>query len=124
MSFPKKGRVLPAHSDGTGPFAALVAVTLRQSLGDRPSAIKVVARWTGAGERTVKNWFSGKSGPSGDHFMELVRHSPDVLDAFLIAAGQTDRIAASSVRAARMSLVAALHSLDKFTEETGSAVKQ
>jgi hypothetical protein len=124
MSFPKKGRVLPAHGDGTGPFAALVAVTLRQSLGDRPSAIKVVARWTGAGERTVKNWFSGKSGPSGDHFMELVRHSPDVLDAFLIAAGQTDRIAASSVRAARMSLVAALHSLDKFTEETGSAVKQ
>lgn len=120
MSFPKKGRVLPVHADGTGPFAALVAVTLRQSVGDRPSAIKVVARWTGAGERTVKNWFSGKSGPSGDHFMELVRHSPDVLDAFLIAAGQTDRIAASSVRAARMSLVAALHSLDKFTDEAGS----
>jgi hypothetical protein len=46
-------------------------------------------------------------------------HSPDVRDAFLIAAGQTDRIAASSVRAARMSLVAALHSLDKFTDEVG-----
>lgn len=70
MSFPKKGRVLPVAADGTGPFAALIAVTLRQSLGDRPSAIKVVARWTGAGERTVKNWFAGKSGPNGDHLMD------------------------------------------------------
>jgi hypothetical protein len=116
MSFPKKGKVLPAQ-DGTAPFAALVAVTLRQALGDKPSAIKVVARWTGAGERTVKNWFSGRSGPSGDHFLELVRHSPDVLDAFLIAAGKSDRIAASSVRAARLALVAALHTLDKFADE-------
>jgi hypothetical protein len=117
MSFPKKGRVFPTAADGAGSFAALVAVTLRQSLGDRSSAIKTVARWTGAGERTVKNWFTGKSGPSGDYFMELVRHSPDILDAFLIAAGQSDRIAASSVRAARMSLIAALHSLDKFSDD-------
>jgi hypothetical protein len=115
MSFPKKGIVLPC--DDAGPFAALVAVTLRQSLGDKPSAIKVVARWTGAGERTVKNWFAGRSGPSGDHFLELVRHSPDVLDAFLIAAGKSDRIVASSVRGARLALVAALHSLDKFADE-------
>ncbi|MCA0424005.1 MAG: hypothetical protein LCH61_11900 [Proteobacteria bacterium] len=119
MSFPKKGRVLPVAADGTGPFAALIAVTLRQSLGDRPSAIKVVARWTGAGERTVKNWFAGKSGPNGDHLMDLVRNCPDVLDAFLIAAGRSDRIAASNVREARMALIAALHTLDKFSEEHG-----
>jgi len=51
--------------------------------------------------------------------MELVRHCPDVLDAFLIAAGRSDRIAASNVREARMALIAALHTLDKFSEEGG-----
>jgi hypothetical protein len=115
MSFSKKGMVLPC--DDAGRFAALVAITLRQWLGDKPSAIKVVARWTGASERMVNNWFAGRSGPSGDHFLTLLRHSPDVLDAFLIAAGKSDRNAASSKRAARLALVAALHTLDKFAEE-------
>jgi hypothetical protein len=102
--------------DGVGPFAALVAVTLRQAIGANPSAIKVVARWACAGERTVKNWFSGRGEPSRDHFLELMRHSPDLLDAFLIAAGKSDRIAASSVRATRIALIAALHTLDKFAD--------
>lgn len=47
------------------------------------------------------------------------RFKVGVLDAFLIAAGKTDRIAASSVRAARLSLAAALHSLDKYADEAG-----
>ncbi len=102
--------------DGVGPFAALVAVTLRQAMVDKPSAIKVMARWTGAGERTVKNCFSGRGAPSGDHFLELARDSPDVLDALLKAAGQSDRIAASGVRAARLALIAALHTLDQFAD--------
>lgn len=115
MSFPNKGRVLPLDN-GAGTFAALIAAALRHSLGGQPSAIKTVARWTGAGERTVKNWFAAKSGPCGDHFLHLARHSPAVLDAFLIAAGKSERVAASSVREARMALIAALHSLDKFAE--------
>ncbi|MEJ0050215.1 MAG: hypothetical protein WDN02_03195 [Methylovirgula sp.] len=52
----------------------------------------MVARWTGATERTVKNWFSGHNAPSGDYFLELVRNCPDMLDEFLAAAGQTERL--------------------------------
>jgi len=40
-------------------------------------------RWTGADERTIKNWFAGTNGPSGAHLVALFRHSDVVLDACL-----------------------------------------
>lgn len=116
MSFPKTGIVLPKPGHLDGRYAYLVGMVLRRSLGERLSAIKVVARWTGAGERTVKNWFAGRSGPCGDHFIELVRHCPDMLDEFLAAAGQTERLAGVSVRTARLALVTSLLALDKLME--------
>lgn len=105
MSFPKKGKVLPKKLQEDGGFAVLVARVLRRSVGERSSAIKVVARWTGATERTVKNWFSGQNGPSGDHFLELVRNCPDM-----------------NIRRARLALVSALLNLDKLMEsEAGNS---
>jgi len=47
-----------------------------------------VMAWTGAGERTVKNWLAEVSGPSGEHLLTLVRHSDLVLQAVLILAGR------------------------------------
>jgi len=32
-------------------------------------------RWTGVNDRTVKNWLTGRNGPSGEHLIELIRHS-------------------------------------------------
>jgi len=53
--------------------------TLCAALGDSHRAIKVTMRWTGAGERTVKNWFAGRNGPNGQHLVELLRRSDEVL---------------------------------------------
>jgi len=50
--------------------------------------VKTVMRWTGAGERTVKNWFAGSSGPSGQHLIALARHSDEVLAVLLALAGR------------------------------------
>jgi hypothetical protein len=116
MSFPKKGKVLPKTLQDDARFAVMVARVLRRSVGERSSAIKMVARWTGAGERTVKNWFSGRNAPSGDHFLELVRNCPDMLDEFLSAAGQTERLSGVNIRRARLALVSALLNLDKVME--------
>jgi len=44
-------------------------------------------RWAGASERTVKYWFSGERGPSGDHLIALARHSDAVLYVVLALAG-------------------------------------
>jgi hypothetical protein len=40
-------------------------------------------RWTRANERTVKNWISGTNGPSGEHLIEILRHSDLVFDRVL-----------------------------------------
>jgi hypothetical protein len=45
-------------------------------------------RWTGASERTVKYWFSGERGPSGDHLIALARHSDAALCGVLALAGR------------------------------------
>jgi hypothetical protein len=47
----------------------------------------------GANEKTVKNWFAGASGPSGEHLVALVRHSESVLEIFLRLAGREPTLA-------------------------------
>ncbi|QRZ16040.1 hypothetical protein JWJ88_19600 [Paracoccus methylovorus] len=59
---------------------------LKRSLGDSRSGAKTVAAWTGANEKTVKNWFSDTYGPSGEHLVALARHSDEVLGTFLAMA--------------------------------------
>ena len=57
---------------------------LRNELGDSRRSIKTVMSWTGACERTVKNWLAGTCGPSGIHLVELAKHSDEIFDLFLV----------------------------------------
>ncbi len=106
MSFRKKGRKFRpvsgktflklsdkvAGSDGYE-IAAVIAETLRETFGGTRMSVKTVMAYTGAGERTVKNWFQGKNGPNGENLVELVRHSDEVLEVFLLMAGREDILA-------------------------------
>ncbi len=95
MSFPKKGKSFPkcgdpnsSNGDGgsldpTINFALEIAAALERTLRDRNTRIKTVAGWTGANERTVKNWLSGRYGPCGAHWVVLIEHSDEVLNAVL-----------------------------------------
>jgi hypothetical protein len=95
---PKKGKVLPKkgkklHGADLEPVAELgypgaIATALRQELGTTHQAIKLAMRWTGASERTVKYWFAGTTGPSGEHLIALARHSDVILGVFLQRAGR------------------------------------
>ncbi len=40
-----------------------ITEALRAELGDTHRAVKTVTRWTGANERTVKNWLTGHARP-------------------------------------------------------------
>ena len=80
----------------------------------RPSAVKLVARWTGARERTVKNWFAGSCAPKGDHFRELVRHCPEMLDAFLMSVDRQDHLALAKVVQVEAALLEALAAIAKL----------
>ena len=90
-SFPKKGTSFPNRS-GDGKegvsYPSMVSAALRKDLGQTHRAAKTVMRWTGASERTVKNWFAGIKGPTGEHLITLVRHSDSVLTGLLQASGR------------------------------------
>lgn len=78
---PKKGRMLPPWNGlarSAKDYAELIADALRQEHGNTHRAVKTIMRWTGASERSVKNWLSGEFGPSGYFLMRLCVKSPAV----------------------------------------------
>jgi hypothetical protein len=102
--FPKKGKIFPnrrtdAHAQPD--YAEAMADALRSELGDTHQAVKIAMRWTGANERTVKNWIAGTNGPSGAHLVGLAHHSDTVLDAFLRLSGRNRPVATEKLIAAR-----------------------
>ncbi len=127
MSFHKKarkfqpisGKTFPKSSDRVAAsdgyeFAAVIAETLRGTFGGTRVSVKTVMAYTGAGERTVKNWFAGKNGPNGKNLVELVRHSDEVLEALLLMAGREDILAGKLLVDARDKLVEMLEIIDQL----------
>ena len=113
---PKKGKVLPKGSRGNGAgveFNQKVAAALRAELGSTRPAVKTVMSWTGASERTVKNWLVGTHGPNGDHFVALVCHSDEVLKALLMMAGRDSVLVAVKVADVRRKLLETVGFIDE-----------
>ena len=82
--FPKTGKKFPSDADlATPTYASLIADILRAELGNSHQAHKTLMRWTGANERTAKNWLSGSNGPSGEHLLQLMRNSDQVFECVL-----------------------------------------
>ncbi|MBK4218109.1 hypothetical protein JJJ17_19455 [Paracoccus caeni] len=112
MSFPKKGNFFPGESRYAGGgqhladnwFADEIASALKRSLGNARAGAKVVASWTGANEKTVKNWFAGRYGPSGEHLVALARHSDEVLGIFLAMAGREGLMVGMKLAAAEQAI--------------------
>ena len=131
MSFPKKGKFFPKENEynevgrqqTSGCFADEVASALKRSLGDSRAGVKTVAVWTGANEKTVKNWFSGNYGPSGPHLISLARHSDEVLGTFLAMAGRDDLMVAVKLAVAEEAILDLLDAVrqlgvdDKFDRD-------
>jgi hypothetical protein len=84
---PKKGTIVHFCADAVD-YRGALAMALRLELGATHRAIKTAMRWTGASERTVKYWFAGERGPSGEHLILLVRHSDLVFHMVLARAGR------------------------------------
>ncbi|WLA79489.1 hypothetical protein [Bradyrhizobium elkanii] len=82
--FPKTGKKFPSEAEFSNPtYASLVAQILRAELGNSHQAHKTLMKWTGANERTAKNWLSGANGPSGEHLLQLMRSSDRVFELVL-----------------------------------------
>ena len=72
-------------------------------------------------DRTVKNWFDGKHGPSGKNLVELVAHSDEVLEAFLWMAGREDILAGKLPVDARDKLVEMLEIVVELLPDDSAA---
>lgn len=82
--FPKTGKKFPAEDvPASSTYASLIADILKSELGNSHQAHKTLMRWTGANERTAKNWLSGSNGPSGEHLLQLMRNSDRVFEFVL-----------------------------------------
>ena len=112
---PKKGIVFP-NDQNLGPYPRAMAYALKRELGSTHQAIKIIMRWTGAGERTVKNWLAGVSGPSGQHLVDLIRHSDGVLQVLLILAGRQQTVAVQRLVDVRNKLAETVEQIDAVIE--------
>jgi len=78
---PKKGKMLHLWvglAKSPKDYAELIANALKEEHGDTHRSVKTIMRWTDASERSVKNWLSGESGPSGYFLMRLFAKSAAV----------------------------------------------
>ena len=118
---PKKGIVLPnaevSRPVPCGPSPMLCGTSW--ALPIRPS--KPSPDGLGAGERTVKNWLAGVSGPSGQHRVGLIRHSDDVLDTFLLLAGRQQIATTKKLVDARNKLAETVRQIDELMDEVSRA---
>ena len=71
-------------------------------------------RWTGASERTVKNWISASYGPTAEHLIELMRHSDTVFAVVLELAGRNETMATERLKRVKEELADVLTTLDSI----------
>ena len=116
MSFQKDDRNVRLESSE---YVIAIAAALRDAFGDSRSAIKAVARATGANERAVRNWFEAKNGPSGHHLINLVRVSNPVLEVVLALSGRSGLVGRLHVEAICGQLRALLARLDRERDTFG-----
>lgn len=121
----KKGNAL--HRECEGRVSALeyrqaISSALSQELGGAGQAAKATMRWTGASERTAKNWISGSYGPTAEYLIELIRHSDTVLAVVLELAGRHEAMTTERLSHVRNELAEILHYLDGICDggETGN----
>ncbi|WP_225421510.1 hypothetical protein [Sphingomonas parva] len=91
-----------------------IADALRTELGESHRATKTLMRWTGASDRTAKNWLTGSFGPSGEHLLMLARESDSVLATVLALAGRHQHLVGAELLRIRQSLLSALELIDRL----------
>jgi len=113
--FHKKGNIFHRTRQGAisqAEYREAISAALVHDLGGAGRAAKTITKWTGVNDRTAKNWILGYCGPSGEHLIELMRHSDTVLAVVLKLAGRDRVLAEEQVKHFRHELRVVLDSLD------------
>ena len=106
---PKSGTLLPVRGAKftERDYASRIRQARRGELGGSRVAAKAIMRWTGASNRTARNWLNGAASPSGYHLLCLARESDAVLGAILSLSGRPELALSADIRAVEMALARA-----------------
>ncbi|MEX0328904.1 MAG: XRE family transcriptional regulator [Ruegeria sp.] len=123
--FPKMGKTFPDDDERKVDrlkYQMAIAAALKRELGGSHRAIKTAMRWTGVSERTAKNWLAGSHGPTGEHLVELMRNSNEVLAAVLSLSGRGELKVGAGLHETRENVLQLLEVLDSLlgTSEAGT----
>lgn len=105
-----KGNKLPfSDVEAQAPigYARAIGEALRGDAAAGNVSAKVIMRWTGASERSVKGWISGRQGPSGEHLIALMQQSDAVWLAVVRLAGRHQADADQAIGTVRQHLAEA-----------------
>lgn len=120
--FHKKGNTFHRKCDervSASEYREAISDALSQELGGAGRATKSTMRWTGASERTAKNWISGSYGPTGENLIALMKHSDTVFAVVLELAGRSEAISIARLRLVREELAGILSDLDTICADEG-----
>ena len=107
--FPKTGNKFPKRKERLSEayYAMAISEALKAELGTSAGAAKQIQRWTGATDRTARNWLNGVVGPRGRHLMDLARESDAVLAAVITMMGRPELALAPDLHAVEVALAKA-----------------
>jgi len=118
--FPKTGNTFPniSSNPSSTDFAFAIGQALRGELGTSRQAAKAIMKWTGASERSAKNWLAGSHSPSGWHLIMLAKQSDSVMAVILMMAGRELNVSALSLSALRSDLIGAIEAIDEAIQSS------
>lgn len=113
---PKKGSSFPIGRDilTSTEFAQVIASALKIEFGSARNGAKIIMKWTGASQRTAKNWLDGTHAPSGVHLVLLARQSNAVVKAIMLLADRPEMSLWASMISLRRLLADMMASLDEM----------
>lgn len=116
---PNTGNLLPRRGAViTEPeYASRIRQALRDELGGSRAAAKSIMRWTGASNRTARNWLNGAASPSGYHLICLARESNSVLAAMLSLSGRSELALSADIHAVEVALARAAKAISTLRRE-------
>ncbi|HEV2515155.1 MAG TPA: hypothetical protein VGV07_07890 [Devosia sp.] len=94
-------------------FSTVISVALHNELGNTRQTVKTIMQWTGASERTVKNWLAATHSPSGEHLVHLARHSDEIFELILLMAERKPVVTTVSLIRLRAHLAQTIERLDR-----------
>lgn len=116
---PKKGGKLPAQrmrQEQAQEFTKAISDALKEELG-RGSSIKTIMSWTGAGERTVKEWLAGSNAPRAFQLESLFRSSEAVYQRIMLRTGRQAIVTRHKLETVRGQLSGLAEALDAALAE-------